>query len=347
MHGNDAFDRNNSSFRWVFSSPRLSAWHSVSLRERTLILGSHHLKQHLTPEVLKYSDMTFNKCSYSAVCFALWHIVRLQCSVALRQKLIVGKYNSWTAGLLKGWWTKNEFVTHKHYCFVPVMRPISEQSHLRKVQRWCSKADFFQSASLLIFTIWERRGWMCWSGYQAGSCYHRCFIEWGIFTNLKCFVASDAFVEAKFININLKSGFDFFFSRLRLNDSTQSFFLLCSSWKRDASLSSSSCIFHHTQHFDLWVTCHLHWRPNVPDSRHSSAPSARVCGAWTWAEKPCFGDFMPWHCSGTICECIRHYFLPFFCNALTMLCNSFPSKWDFFLLIVIPGDVESWQLDLP
>lgn len=39
------------------------------------------------------------------------------------------------------------------------------------------------------------------------------------------------------------------------------------------SLASAFCC---SQRFDLYATCHLHLRPNVHDSRHSSTPSAYV-----------------------------------------------------------------------
>lgn len=47
------------------------------------------------------------------------------------------------------------------------------------------------------------------------------------------------------------------------------------------------------EHFDLYVTYHLHRRPNVLDSRHSSTPSVQYApGAWTWVWAPCFVDYM-------------------------------------------------------
>lgn len=39
---------------------------------------------------------------------------------------------------------------------------------------------------------------------------------------------------------------------------------------------SSCCDFHYPQPFDLYITYHLHWQPNVHDSRHSSTPSVCV-----------------------------------------------------------------------
>ena len=56
------------------------------------------------------------------------------------------------------------------------------------------------------------------------------------------------------------------------------------------SLSSSCDV---PEHFDLYVTYHLHLQPNVLDSCHSSTPSVQYApGAWTWVWALCFVDFM-------------------------------------------------------